>query len=192
MYGNIRTKVDSFSAHLLNTIRRVTVPEMVHNYTVEYEGITLRPLAHDDIELLRIWRNDPANSRYLRQIPYIAAEMQEEWYKEYLSDKDTITFSIVENVILGRVVGSISLYHFKEDGKVELGKVLIGDAEAHGKHIGFRAVVAAVKTTVEQLHKNEIYLHVHENNISAIKIYTQAGFKETARNGTELLMEYQG
>ena len=165
---------------------------MVHNYISEYDGVMLRPLAHNDIELLRTWRNDPVNSSYLRQIPFITAEMQEEWYKEYLADEDTITFSIVENVVLGRMVGSISLYHFAEKGKVELGKVLIGDTEAHGKHIGFRAVAAAVKATIEQLHRNEIYLHVYKNNIPAIKIYTQAGFKESAGNGNELLMKYQG
>jgi len=165
---------------------------MVHNYISEYDGVMLRPLAHNDIELLRTWRNDPVNSSYLRQIPFITAEMQEEWYKEYLADEDTITFSIVENVVLGRMVGSISLYHFSKDGKAELGKVLIGDAEAHGKKIGFRAVSAAVNTAIEHLHKNEIYLYVYENNIPAIKIYTQAGFKEFTRSGNELLMKYQG
>lgn len=165
---------------------------MNHNYICEFEGVTLRPLRQDDIERLRAWRNDPANSMYLRQLPFITAEMQEKWYKEYLADDDTMTFSIVENVVLGRMVGSISLYHFDQEGKVELGKLLIGDAEAHGKQAGFRAVAAAVRTAIEQLHRNEIYLHVYEDNIPAIKIYKQAGFKETGKNGNELLMEYFG
>lgn len=170
----------------------MNVHEMNHNNKYEYEGVTLRPLEHNDIEMLRKWRNDSTNARYLRKIPFITVDMQEKWFEEYLADENIMTFSIVENVILGRMVGSLSLYQFSGDGKVELGNVLIGDTEAHGKRVGFRAVTAAVKAAIERLHRSEIYLHVDENNFAAITIYKQAGFKESNRNENELLMKYCG
>jgi RimJ/RimL family protein N-acetyltransferase len=91
------------------------VGKMNHDITVTYNNVRLRPLAHNDIELLRIWRNDSSISHFLKQIPHITPEMQESWFIEYLGDEDLYTWAIDEIGELNRYVGSVSLYNFSED-----------------------------------------------------------------------------
>lgn len=50
-----------------------------HNYCAECGNVKLRPLIREDIEALRIWRNDKEKTKYLRQIDYITPEMQQAW-----------------------------------------------------------------------------------------------------------------
>ena len=48
-------------------------------YYAEYQNVIIRPLEKQDIEQLRIWRNDTKQIRFLRNIGYITREMQEKW-----------------------------------------------------------------------------------------------------------------
>ena len=167
---------------------------MNHNYEYRQGNIYLRPLRHSDIEYLRTWRNDPNNTKYLNQIPYITEKMQEEWFKRYLEDKDELTFAIVEDHFLHRIVGSLSLCNI-EDDSIEVGKVMVGDPAAHGIKVGANATNAAARIAKEQLGKSIIYLHVFENNIAAVKAYRNAGFKEAEKHfddkgRTELTMRF--
>ena len=99
---------------------------MKHSYSISYKNVALKPITENELEYLRTWRNDPANTKYLRQIPYITPEMQKKWFDSYLANGDEMTFAICETKQLGRVVGSLSLYEFC-DGEAEFGKILIGD-----------------------------------------------------------------
>lgn len=148
---------------------------MNHNYTIKNQNVFLRPLGENDIELLRNWRNDKSNSKFLRQIPYITKEAQKQWFVNYLNNADEICFAIEECCELNRVVGSLSLYNFNGD-TAEFGKILIGDIEAHGKQIGFNATVAALRIAFETLKLKKVVLEVYEENIAAKRIYEKAGF----------------
>lgn len=149
---------------------------MKHSYSITYKNVALKPISQDDLEFLRTWRNDPGNTRYLRQIPYITPEMQLKWYESYLANEDEMTFAIYETKQLGRVVGSLSLYDFSENS-AEFGKILIGDVEAHGKSVGYHATVAVLKIAFVSLKLDNILLHVFSDNIPAIKVYQKAGFR---------------
>ena len=157
---------------------------MKHDYQICYENVTLRPLCKDDIENLRVWRNDPKNTRYLSKIPFITKEMQEAWFERYLSNNDEVCFAIVENRVLNRMVGSLSLHDFVEDSCF-LGKILIGDVEAHGKKVGVNASIAATKIAFEQLKKKTVKLHVFVDNLVALKVYKYAGFFIVDEHETE-------
>ena len=148
---------------------------MNHNFHIDYANVALRPLSIDDIEKLRIWRNDTNNSKYLSKNPYITPKMQDRWFKEYLFNEDEVCFAIVEKCNLNRLVGSLSLYDF-EDKTCFFGKILIGDPEAHGRKVGLNASKAAIQIAHEQLYIREIKLLVFPENIAACKIYKDAGF----------------
>lgn len=109
---------------------------MKHNYSATYKNVILRPLKEEDIEMLRIWRNDISQTKFLTPIGEISPAMQKKWYNDYLNNPDEITFSIIETASLNRLVGSVALYHFK-NGIAEIGKIQIGDREAHGLGLGF-------------------------------------------------------
>lgn len=151
---------------------------MEHDYKILYNNIELRPLEKNDIENLRVWRNDVTQTKYLRKITYITPEMQMKWYQEYLRDRDIIVFAIVETVKLKRIVGSLSLYNFR-GRTAEIGKIQIGDPEAHGQGIGSVSFVMAMKLGFEKLRLEKIVASVHQNNIAAYKSYKRIGFQVT-------------
>ena len=166
---------------------------MQHNHTISYQNICLRPLYEADLEYLRMWRNNPENTRFLRTIPYITSRMQQAWYDGYLQNEDEMTFGIVETDTLRRLIGSLSLYHFQDD-QAEFGKILIGDPEAHGKRAGLHATIAALKIGFEVLGLKKIVLDVYEENGAAVYVYQKSGFRVVDSHRTddgrqELVME---
>ena len=164
---------------------------MRHNFEKQYKNVLIRQLQKEDIELIRKWRNEPKNTTYLSHIPFITAEMQAKWYEKYLDNADEMTFAIVENSQLNSVVGSLSLYNF-EKNKVEFGKILIGNENAHGKSVGVNAIKAVLWIAFNELKMKQVYLHVYKNNRSACKVYEKVGFKiqtcNTLNGMTELVM----
>lgn len=88
-------------------------------------------------------------------------------------------------------MGSVSVYNF-EDSKCEVGKIMVGDEEAHNKKIGYNSMVAIINLIFEEMSYKIIYLYVYEENIPALKIYQQLGFKIkeiTNQYKKEFLME---
>lgn len=149
---------------------------MRHEFKARYKNVYLRPLSEQDIELLRNWRNNPDNTTFLRKIPYITTTMQKEWYTRYLNNENEICLAIEEDEELHRLVGSLTLHDFTDES-CELGHILIGDKEAHGKKVGVNASVAASQIAFNEMGLNRIYLHVFSENIVACKVYQQAGFR---------------
>ena len=165
---------------------------MKHNYSFSFQNVSIRPLSENDIEFLRKWRNDTNNTKYLRKIQYITPEMQSVWFEHYLSNENELCFAIDEISSLNRIVGSLSLYDF--DGfQAELGKILIGDSEAHGKNIGFNSITALLFVAFNNLKLEKVILHVYTENKGAVHIYEKAGFSvvdlHKVNNMDEFLME---
>ena len=158
---------------------------MKHSYSARYQNIELRPLEKGDIENLRKWRNDTASTKFLRRIGYITSEMQEKWFENYLKDPDIFTFAIVENEKLKRMVGSVSIYNFRGN-KAEIGKIQVGDHEAHGLGIGRKAMVMAMKIGFELTSISAFDAHVHKDNIPAYKSYMDIGFKVVGLEPSEI------
>lgn len=151
---------------------------MQHSYGAEYKHVRIRPLEERDIELLRMWRNDPEISRFLRPIPYITPEMQKKWFEGYLKDPSTVTFAVEEVERLHRVVGSLSIYGLSSQRKEgEIGKIVIADEEAHGRQVGYLALVLALQLGFTALGLESFNLSAHQQNGAALKIYDKAGFR---------------
>lgn len=149
---------------------------MIHDYCAEYKNVRIRPLKEDDIEMLRVWRNDVSQTQYLKKIPPITPEGQKLWYDNYLKDADTICFAIDEVDSLKRIVGSLSLYNFQ--GHVaEIGKLQIGDREARGRGLGGKSFVLAMSIGFQKLALEKIVASVHRENIAAYKSYVKIGFQ---------------
>ena len=149
---------------------------MEHKFEGSYKNIKLVPLKHENLELLREWRNDVNDSKFLRHIGHITKEMQEKWYKDYLTDKDSYVFAIYEMEKLNRLIGSVSLYNFRGD-IAEIGKIQIGDKEARGIGAGKITLVIACKIGFELMNLKIIDGHVHKDNIAAYKSDMAVGFK---------------
>lgn len=164
--------------------------ELKHNYTYEKNNIKIRPLEFEDIEKLRIWRNDTSNTTYLRQIPHITKAMQIKWFENYLERVDEMSFAIEEASRFNRMVGSLSLYDIKEDECV-FGKILIGDKEARGYNVGRNATEAAVDIAINSLGVSRVILYVYKDNEVACNLYQSVGFEIVDEHTTDFgLIEY--
>lgn len=162
---------------------------MEHTYKNTYKNVTIRPLNVNDIEFLRMWRNDESNTLFLRKLPFITTEMQRLWFDKYLSNTDEICFAIDETNVLNRIVGSLSLYDFKER-QAEFGKILIGDDEAHGKNIGVNSIIALLYIAFDDLKLDRIILHVYAENRGAVHIYNKVGFTIEETHISDNMTEY--
>lgn len=157
---------------------------MKHNYQQKYKNVFIRQLVEEDMEYLRVWRNDPNNARFLRKIPYITSDMQQNWFQAYLADNDEMTFAIEETNVIKGIVGSMALYNFAND-EAEFGKILIGDPNAHGKSVGVNALEAIKMIAKDKLNLSKLYLHVYSENEAAVKVYKKAGFKIESKHVAE-------
>ena len=157
---------------------------MNHNMVAVYKDITLRPLGEGDIESLRVWRNNPANTGFLTNIGEISPEQQKKWYENYLSDNTETIFAIVDNTIAKGIVGSVSLYEIKA-GTAEVGKILIGDTRAHGRGIGRKALVMAMLIGFKMLGLEKIVGAVSPDNIQAYTNDMRVGFRITGEHKLE-------
>lgn len=153
---------------------------MEHTYWARYGDIIIRPLKCQDIELLRKWRNDYELSKYLRPIDYITSEMQRAWFIDYLKSSNTYFFAIC-NEVTDKVIGSVAIYNVN-DKNAEIGKLVIGDASARGRHIGYSSIVMAMQIGYEFIGIENYSLDCHENNIAALKNYLRAGYKEVRKH----------
>jgi len=156
---------------------------MKHGYCAESEKILIRPLEREDLEYLRTWRNDAKLSTYLRGIPYITRESQIEWFENYLVDKNTLFFAIVDKDRRA-TVGSAALYNFNNNS-CEVGKIVVGDSSSHGKGIGYRSLLLAITLAIRKIGIKEFRLDVHENNIPARVIYEKVGFEVIGKHAFE-------
>lgn len=166
-----------------------------HNFYAEYDNIVLRPLGVDDIEKLRVWRNDTESTKFLRDIGHITEEMQKQWFDNYLSNPNEVIFAIEETSKLNRMIGSLSLYEInRENLTSEIGKIQIGDSEAHGMGIGRKSLVMAMKVAFKFFALNKIVGSVHQENIQAHTNDMKVGFQivgqtESVVGGIEDLIE---
>lgn len=149
---------------------------MDHKYCADYVNVRLRPLKECDIENLRVWRNDREATKYLRNVGTITPEMQKAWFENYLKSPDVLTFAIVETKDLNRMVGSVALYDIAGD-VAEIGKIQVGDPEAHGKGIGRLATVLAMWIGFRELGLKKIIASVHQENIPAHRNDMKMGFR---------------
>jgi len=157
---------------------------MQHEYSIAYKHVLLRPICIDDLENMRMWRNDTDLTKHLRKLNPITPEMQLKWFENDNLDQSCYTFAIEETKSLKRLVGSASLYNF--DGEnLECGRIVIGDKDAHGKGIGFLAITLLLWFGFTKLDVNKIDAVVHEDNLAAIKNNTKAGFITTGKHPYE-------
>ena len=151
--------------------------EMKHDYHAAYGTITIRPLRSMDIETLRVWRNDEENSRFLRKIGYITPQMQINWFQEYLNNENELVFAIDETKELKCMVGSMALYNWdRKMDTCEIGKIQIGVPEAHGKGIGRKSLVLAMKIAYQRMGVRKILASVHPDNSQAYHNDMKIGF----------------
>lgn len=176
-------------------MKHLTINNIKDKCIVTYNNMMLLPLNKEHIENLRNWRNDKTKTRFLRKIDYITKEKQLLWFQKYREDETQIAFTIYENEKLKRIVGSVSLYNINlNKGTSEVGRIQIGDSEAHGIGLGKNSLLGAIKVAFQCLEIQKIEASIHKDNIASHKNSMKIGFRivgeiDSAVGGKEDLVE---
>ncbi|MDD2807896.1 MAG: GNAT family protein [Patescibacteria group bacterium] len=141
--------------------------------------VILRPLSLKDAPRFCQWLTDPEVTTFLAHYyEQGAPSLKEEraWIKKDNHDNKKISFSI--DTILGRHIGSTSLFHIDNFSKKAEFGIMIGDKEFWGQGYGTEATKLLVDYGFRKLGLHKIYLGHIAYNIRGHKCYKKIGFKK--------------
>ncbi len=144
------------------------------------EKITLRPVEKTDITIFRQWRNDLEIKQNAILHPFpITAEMEESWYQKIANDTSnkTIFFTIVENQS-NKVIGFTQFLNINWVNRNAYFGIIIGDKSTQRKGYGKETTKLMIDYGFKILNFHKILLEVVSNNLAAIKLYEDIGFKQ--------------
>lgn len=137
-------------------------------------GVTLRPLTHDKIEMVRQWRNHPKIQQYMEYREEITPEMQEQWFQKIsTSGKDFYFIINYESKEVGLI--NIRDVDFKS-GEGEPG-IFIWDDEYLNTGLSFRASLCLLDWVFESLKLNKTTAHILCDNIRSKQFAEVRGYK---------------
>ncbi|MFC3799808.1 GNAT family N-acetyltransferase [Cohnella sp. GCM10012308] len=160
---------------------------MDHLYKIQDHNLTIEPIRHSDLEIMRIWRNSEWARFYFLNSTEISSEQQEKWYLSYLNKENDYMFMIIWE---GQKVGVVALYnHDLQNKTIEFGRLLLVP-EMRGKGIAKKVVFLLTDLSLNELEANRIVLEVLQTNKVAAKLYEKCGFHfqgEYIHNGRKII-----
>jgi RimJ/RimL family protein N-acetyltransferase len=147
------------------------------------DGIRLRAIDKEDINLSTRWLNDPDVRRYLAFYVPFSKTHEEKWF-ENLSNLPITEHPLVmeiEQKSEWKPIGVTGFDHVDSRAlNAELG-IFIGEKEFWGRGIGTKAITLMLDYGFFTLNFHRIYLRVFEKNQRGIHCYEKIGFKHEGR-----------
>ena len=155
------------------------------------ERIILREIAESDTASIIRWRN----SGHVRDRFVFREPLTEEMHKNWLTTKvetGEVTQFIISYKNEDIDIGSVYLRDIdKESGIAEYG-IFIGEKEYLNKGLGSEACRLILDYAWNRLELKRVFLRVYQDNISAIKSYTQNGFLQVEKSELETYVKMSG
>ena len=146
-------------------------------------GVKIRLITKADTPNIVVWRNNErVRNNFIFQAVF-TEEMHNNWMDTKVASGDVVQF-IIETEEDSTPVGSV-YFRDIENGRGEYG-IFIGEDSAIGKGYGKQAAKLALEYAFHELKLEYIFLRVFADNISAIKSYERAGFREYERGEVEI------
>lgn len=145
--------------------------------TLKGFDITLTPLEHHDIEIVRTWRNSDEVKRYALNQEYITQEQQEAWFAS-LKAKEDEYFVIHAKCLLSMKENSIGLIWFnKRDKTVETGFYLY-DASKQNSLTPYKIVTLFHNYLFNTKSFKMLTCKITHDNPRAVRFNLSLGYKE--------------
>jgi len=112
---------------------------------------------------------------------YIAKEVDENWYDNYLQNRQQNKRLVIVDSDEEIAIGTIQLTNIHPINRSAEYSVMIGNKGYWGKGAGLTATLEILNHGFNDLNLNRIYLTVLVENERAIKLYSKAGFVEEGR-----------
>ncbi|WP_439816536.1 GNAT family N-acetyltransferase [Zavarzinia sp. CC-PAN008] len=143
-------------------------------------GVRLRPLAPEDGERVRAWRNRDDVRRWFVDSAPVAAVAQQAWVAAQRARAGDFAWIVEDAARPGTAVGLVSLHGLGEGGRVgELGRVMAAPEARGGGHQA-PALRAVIRHAFDDLGLDAIGLDVKPDNAPALRLYRRCGFRQVA------------
>jgi len=138
-------------------------------------GVYLRPMTHEDTDLIVAWRNSEAvRKNFIYQAPF-TREGHENWIRTMVETGKAVQMMICD-IAGDKPLGSVYIRDIdRQHNKAEYG-IFIGEASARGRGIGTAAARLMLRYCFEEEGLHRVYLRVLAGNLQAIRSYEKAGF----------------
>ncbi|MRR24477.1 N-acetyltransferase [bacterium] len=145
---------------------------------LENDGIRLRAVEPEDLELLYRWENDETNWKQSNTlVPYSRYILKKYIAGSRKSIYETGQLRLMIDVLPGeRTVGTIDLYDFDHyHNRAGVG-ILIADPADRKKGYASAALVCLIAYAFETIGLHQLWCNILENNIESLKLFTVHGF----------------
>ncbi len=151
--------------------------------------IILEEIDPENVEQLRLWRNQPELRRYFREYKDITKDKQDVWYKERgnNSDVEHVYFQIMglpqldptypqeQQVDKRYLIGCCGLHYIDFRARNAEFGIFLGTDRGTGR--GKEALIMLCDWGFKELNLHKIWAEVYDNN-DAVEIYRKIGFKD--------------
>ena len=132
-------------------------------------GITLSSLHHDQIEMVRHWRNSDHIKRYARQQEPISSEQQEAWFNTLQTKED-------EYFVISAHETPIGLIWFNvKEALIETGFYLYDETEQNSL-TPYKIVTLFHEYLFDTKHFEAIHCHILHDNTRALRFNLSLGY----------------
>lgn len=146
---------------------------------INFDDVYIRELNASDIEILRLVRNQSKNRTCFIYNKEISYEQQCTWYESYCNNDTDYMYSVIRKED-ETPVGFGALYNLTGD-TAEFGRLLVHKDVYKKSGLGTYILTSLIAIARDRFHLQKLTLEVFLDNISAIKIYLNCGFKEYDR-----------
>lgn len=140
---------------------------------MEFNKVWFLPLTEDDIELVRIWRNDEKISKFMEYREHITQEMQRNWFRS-ISNDNNFYFIIMYGEL------KIGLANIKNiDWNERCGEVgiFIYDDSYLNSLLPYIVSLKGLAMDFEDFGLHYVYAHILKTNKRAIRFNKSFGFQ---------------
>lgn len=150
----------------------------MYNEEIHGFGVQLKPLKHEQIEQVRLWRNTPEISQYMFKQREISQKQQEVWFKS-LEKKENVGFWLAyfKNEVIGVVnVTSENDNSIEKALKLEPGLYMVPESRYKNSILAFCPSLALVDHFF-QLGTQMMEAKVKSTNTAALRYNEALGYK---------------
>ena len=143
--------------------------------TLRGYGVTLEPIKHCDIEMVRCWRNDPRVSKFMHFRDHITREMQEKWFQSINNPNNAYFIIHINN----KPVGMTELKKIDHASKTAEGGIFLHDASIHHTLYPYAIVFLRNRFGFMDLNLETLHACILDDNTRAIRFNKSLGYVPT-------------
>ena len=147
------------------------------------DSIYIRELLKDDIEFLRVLRNRSVNRKTIKRKFLMKVKFYQIWFNSYLKNFQDYMYSVVRKSD-DSIIGFAAIYDINNN-EAEFGRLIVDKDKYNQPGLGKFILKYLINVARDKFHLQKLKLEVFADNIPALKIYEQCGFKEYDRTSLD-------